>query len=129
VANRARHDDDQVHLVTSARRAHSEELSERTRRYLISMAIRTVCVVLAIFVVHGPLRLVAIAAAVILPWLAVVVANAGPVDDEEQPEFVEASRPQIEGGATIDIADASVAEDAERRPESETMAARHHGAS
>ena len=105
VANRGTKDDEQVHLVTSAARAHSEEMHGRTRRYLISMGIRTVCLVLAIFVVDGWLRLVFIAAAVVLPWLAVVMANAGPVADPEQPEFIVTSRTPIE--AKPDDADAS----------------------
>lgn len=70
-----------VYVVTDARRAHSEEVALRTRRYLISMGIRTVCLVLAIFVLHGPLRWVAVGAAVVLPWLAVVFANSTPVPD------------------------------------------------
>lgn len=45
------------------------------KRYLISMAIRTVCVVLAV-VVSGPLRWIFIAGAVLLPYIAVVMANA-----------------------------------------------------
>ena len=90
--------DDEVHLVTSAHKPHSEEVSSRARKYLISMTIRTVCLVLAIFVVHGWLRLVAIVAAIILPWFAVVMANAGPVEDDEEPEFVTAQYQEIEGG-------------------------------
>ena len=82
--------------MTSARRPHSEEISGRARRYLISMGIRTVCLVLAIFVVHGWLRLIAIAAAIALPWFAVVLANAGPVVGEEEPEFVDVARPELE---------------------------------
>lgn len=95
MANRGTKDDEQVHLVTSAPRPHSEVMHGRTRRYLISMGIRTVCLVLAIFVVDGWLRLVFIAAAVVLPWLAVVMANAGPVADPEQPEFIVTSRTPI----------------------------------
>jgi hypothetical protein len=45
------------------------------KRYLISMAIRTVCVVLAVFV-GGPMRWVFIAGAVFLPYIAVIMANA-----------------------------------------------------
>ncbi len=70
-----------VYVVTDARRAHSEEVAQRTRRYLISMGIRTVCLVLAIFVLHGALRWVAVGAAVVLPWIAVVFANATPISD------------------------------------------------
>jgi len=88
--------DEEVHLVTSANRPHSQEVSGRARKYLISMGIRTVCLVLAIFVLHGWLRLIAIAAALILPWFAVVIANAGPIADEEEPEFVDRSRPALD---------------------------------
>lgn len=45
------------------------------RRYLISMGIRTVCFVAAVFV-GGPLRWVLVGAALILPYIAVVMANA-----------------------------------------------------
>jgi hypothetical protein len=96
--------DAQVHLVTSARRPHSEEISGRARRYLISMGVRTVCLVLAIFVVHGGLRLSAFAAAIALPWFAVVLANAGPVVGEEEPEFVDLARPEIEQPKSDDAA-------------------------
>ena len=52
------------------------DISRRTRRYLIQMGIRTVCFVLAI-VVPGVLRWVFLAAAVVLPYVAVLLANAG----------------------------------------------------
>lgn len=45
-------------------------------RYLISMLIRTICFLL-IFVVHGPLRWVFVAGALLLPYIAVVMANTG----------------------------------------------------
>jgi hypothetical protein len=67
---------DDVQSLTSARRPHSEDQRARQRRYLISMVIRTVCFALAIFV-DGPWRWVFIAAAVFLPYVAVVFANAG----------------------------------------------------
>ncbi len=44
------------------------------KRYLISMGIRTVCVVLAV-IVDGPLRWLFVAGAVLLPYVAVVMAN------------------------------------------------------
>ncbi len=56
------------------------------------MTIRVVCLVLAIFFFTGWLRLVGVAAAVVLPWIAVVMANAGPVGDGEQPTFVSTDR-------------------------------------
>ncbi len=45
------------------------------RRYLLSMGTRTLCFVLAV-VLTGPARWVCVVLAVILPYVAVVVANA-----------------------------------------------------
>jgi hypothetical protein len=72
---------DEVHTITAAQRGLSQEQSGRTRRYLISMGIRTVCVLAAIVVPGWP-RWFLIAGAVALPYLAVVIANAGRENDE-----------------------------------------------
>jgi hypothetical protein len=64
-----------VYSVTEARRGSSDDLKQRQRRYLISMGVRTVCFVLAV-VVTGPLRWVLVSAALVLPYIAVVMANA-----------------------------------------------------
>ena len=71
----------EVFTRTGAQRALSQEQTGRTRRYLISMGIRTACVLGAIVVPGWP-RWVLIAGAVVLPYLAVVVANAGRENDE-----------------------------------------------
>ena len=89
MGERRRHGDT-VH-ITSARTSHSEDLRARQNRYLFSMAVRTVCVVLAV-VTAGYLRWAFIAGAVFLPYIAVVMANAGAKTDPEGPE------PFIEGG-------------------------------
>lgn len=47
----------------------------RVRNYLISMGIRTLCFVLA-FVFTGPLRWICVALAAVLPYIAVMFANA-----------------------------------------------------
>jgi hypothetical protein len=65
-----------VYQVTGARRSVSEDVSSRTRRYLISMGIRTVCLPLAVFT-DGWVRWVFVAGAVLLPYFAVIIANAG----------------------------------------------------
>lgn len=72
---------DAVHTITHAQRSLSTEQAVRTRKYLISMGIRTACVLGAIVVPGWP-RWVLVAGAVILPYLAVVVANAGREHDE-----------------------------------------------
>lgn len=68
--------DDEVHRITSAPRSHADDQHDRIVKYLVSMSIRAVCLVLAV-VVPGPLRWVFVAGAVILPYVAVVLANAG----------------------------------------------------
>lgn len=65
---------DEVYNITGARESAAIDREARTRRYLISMSIRTVCFIAAILV-EGWLTWVLFAAAVILPYIAVVGAN------------------------------------------------------
>ncbi|MFA7265232.1 MAG: DUF3099 domain-containing protein [Candidatus Nanopelagicales bacterium] len=65
---------DEVYNITGARESAHIERQARTRRYLISMGIRTVCFIAAILV-SGWLTWVLFAAAIILPYISVVVAN------------------------------------------------------
>ncbi len=87
----------EVFTITSASRGLSEQQPDRTKRYLISMAIRTVCVLSAIVVPGWP-RWALIAGAVVLPYLAVVLANGGRENDEPgQLGVGTPPRPQIGG--------------------------------
>jgi hypothetical protein len=70
-----------VFTITGAQRGLSQEQIGRTRRYLISMGIRTGCVIAAIVVPGWP-KWLFLAGAVILPYLAVVIANGGREQDE-----------------------------------------------
>jgi hypothetical protein len=88
--------------ITSARSGRSDDIRRRQARYLVSMAIRTVCFVLAV-VLSGPLRWVMVGGAFVLPYFAVVVANAadgresvGPAsfDDQHLPQITSASGPE-----------------------------------
>ena len=63
-------------VITNAQDALSHEQSGRARRYFISMMIRTACFVSAIFL-PNPYRWFAIGGAIVLPYVAVVIANAG----------------------------------------------------
>lgn len=72
---------DTVYTITGAQRALSDEQTGRTRRYLISMGIRTACFIGAVLIPGWP-RVLLIIGAVALPYLAVVVANAGRENDE-----------------------------------------------
>ena len=61
-------------LITDARSPASVEHDSRVRRYAFTMGFRTACFISMIFV-DGPLRWVLFAGAVILPYVAVIVAN------------------------------------------------------
>ena len=67
---------DDVYDITSAQKSLSSDQPGRQRRYFISMMIRTACFILAV-VLPSPFRWIALAGAVFLPYIAVVVANAG----------------------------------------------------
>jgi hypothetical protein len=54
----------------------SVDQSSRARKYFISMMIRTACFILAV-ILPSPYRWIALFGAVVLPYIAVVVANAG----------------------------------------------------
>jgi predicted tellurium resistance membrane protein TerC len=64
----------EVHSITDAAAAHSEDMRERMIKYALAMGIRMICLIL-IFVVDGWFKLIAVAGAVFLPWIAVVIAN------------------------------------------------------
>jgi Protein of unknown function (DUF3099) len=66
-----------VYRITDAPRSLSDDVRSREVRYLISMGIRTVCLLLAIVVPYWPLRVVFFIGALVLPYFAVVLANAG----------------------------------------------------
>jgi DUF3099 family protein len=66
-----------VYQITGARRGVRDDVDSRTRRYLISMGVRTACFIGAVVVGAGWLRWVLIVGAVILPYLSVVFANGG----------------------------------------------------
>jgi Flp pilus assembly protein TadB len=61
--------------ITDARASRSSEIRHRQNRYLFSMGIRTACFVGAV-VASGVLRWVLVVAAFVLPYVAVVMANA-----------------------------------------------------
>jgi hypothetical protein len=68
--------EDDVFDITSAPTGLSADQSARQRRYFISMMIRTACFILTV-ILPSPYRWFALLGAVTLPYIAVVVANAG----------------------------------------------------
>ncbi|HZA03267.1 MAG TPA: DUF3099 domain-containing protein, partial [Propionibacteriaceae bacterium] len=76
----------------------SVEHDSRVKRYALTMGFRTLCFVAMIFV-DGPMRLVLFAGAVILPYVAVIVANqANQRHDQTVMGGVPIDRPQLTTG-------------------------------
>ncbi|MEV6594330.1 DUF3099 domain-containing protein [Streptomyces acidicola] len=71
--------DSQVFRITGARQGLHDDVSGRQRRYVISMSIRTLSVIAAavLWNVERHVAIVALVLGVILPYIAVVIANAG----------------------------------------------------
>ncbi|MFF7974844.1 DUF3099 domain-containing protein [Streptomyces sp. NPDC007905] len=69
----------QVFRITGARTGLAEDVRGRQRRYVISMSIRTVSVILAatLWNVERYVAVVALVLGAVLPYIAVVIANAG----------------------------------------------------
>jgi hypothetical protein len=79
VRGRPRNRGDQAHLVTDAPQSRSAEISQRERRYLLLMGIRVACFIITVVLVvnhAGWIAAIPAAGAIVLPYFAVVVANA-----------------------------------------------------
>jgi len=76
--------------ITTAPRSHAEDIARRQKRYLISMGIRTLCFLLAVVSIGHWFLWVFIAASFVLPYIAVVMANAGSTSDPGGPDVVPA---------------------------------------
>lgn len=93
--------------ITSVAAPLSDDVSARARRYLVQMTIRVVCFVGAVAIDHWT-RWVLLAGAVVLPYVAVVLANAGRerrsdpgtyLHTPAAPALPPAARPPIRPGA------------------------------
>ena len=62
--------------ITTAAGPLSDDIAARSRRYLIQMGIRIACFLGAVLIDHWT-RWVLLVGAVVLPYVAVVLANAG----------------------------------------------------
>jgi hypothetical protein len=85
-----------IYQITSARPGVRDDVDYRTRRYLISMGIRTVCFLGAV-VADGWLRWVLVAGALVLPYVSVVFANGGRERIVEAEAFHDPDVPSITG--------------------------------
>jgi len=98
---RGRSEDEAVR-ITSAARSHSDDISSRQRRYVISMTVRTFCFILAVVFREQHLVMwIFIIASFLLPYVAVVMANGGASPDPDSSEYVapDPSRPALGPGS------------------------------
>ncbi len=75
-------------LITDAERSPDDQLRSRQVRYLVMMSIRALCLVAAAVLVSSRAPMLwlwvplCVIATVMLPWLAVLIANDGPPKEE-----------------------------------------------
>lgn len=68
-----------VPVITEARPSYDDAFRARRRRYVLMMAMRLPCLVLAVVFYRTPwLAVLIIVISIPLPWMAVLIANDGP---------------------------------------------------
>ena len=101
----------EVHSITDAAAAHSDEMRQRMIKYAIAMGIRMVCLIL-IFVVDGWFKLIPVLGAVFLPWVAVVIANGSDKAEMHSDSLLDyAPRAELDAPATAETAGTAAADD------------------
>ncbi len=81
-----------VHTITSAQGPLGEDIDRRARRYLAQMAVRTICFLSAVATwgrIPTWMSVTLLIGAVILPYVAVVLANAGRERPDRADSFLE----------------------------------------
>ncbi|MEU3944734.1 DUF3099 domain-containing protein [Streptomyces sp. NPDC029526] len=121
----------QVFRITGARAGLQDDVRARQRRYVISMTVRTISVILAavLWNVEKHVAIVALVLGAVLPYIAVVIANAGRENAPSLPStFVTTPmRPMITPPPGEDGAPADDPRDAGSRTAAEAGAERSEG--
>ena len=81
-----------VHRITSAPEPLTVDQSRRQRSYLLQMGVRVLCFVGAVLTFHRvpvPVTVVLVIGAVVLPYTAVLVANAGRERQDRDTSFLD----------------------------------------
>jgi hypothetical protein len=103
--------DTEVHSITDAATAHSDEMRQRMIKYAIAMGIRMICLIL-IFVVDGWFKLIPVLGAVYMPWVAVVIANGSDKAEIHSDSLLDyAPRAELDAPATAETAGTAAADD------------------
>lgn len=98
-----------VHRITEAHEAHTVDQSSRVRKYTISMTVRVLCFIGAFFT-SGPLQWILLVGAIVLPYIAVVIANRGADVTKREPPaefYTQAAPAQLPGQSPHSAQDAS----------------------
>ncbi|WP_029287611.1 DUF3099 domain-containing protein [Cellulomonas sp. HZM] len=85
-------DEPDVARITSAPEPLAEDVARRQKRYLVQMGIRIVCFALSVLTWNHVPRwasIVLIVGAVVLPYVAVIFANAGRERRDEDTTFID----------------------------------------
>lgn len=115
----------QVFRITGARQSLEDDVRGRQRRYVISMAVRTLAVILAatLWGVERHVAIVALVLGALLPYVAVVVANAGRENAPSLPTtFVTTPTPPMIGPARAEEAAGKAASESATEPSTESAA-------
>ncbi|MEU6380598.1 DUF3099 domain-containing protein [Streptomyces sp. NPDC046909] len=111
----------EVFRITGARQSLQDDVRGRQRRYVISMSVRTLSVILAatLWNVERHVAIVALVLGALLPYISVVIANAGRENAPSLPStFVTApTRPMIAPPRAQDASAESFPEDGVGDPE------------
>ena len=91
--------DDTPVLITAAEPSHDDQHAARKRKYMLTMALRLPCLVLALaFYQTWWLAVGFLVLSVPLPWIAVLIANDRPPRKAEEVNRYQRSHRSIEGG-------------------------------
>ncbi|GAA4925220.1 DUF3099 domain-containing protein [Streptomyces coeruleoprunus] len=92
-----KHGGSEVFRITGARQGLADDIRGRQRRYVISMSVRTVSVIAAasLWNVERHVAIVALVLGAVLPYIAVVIANAGRETAPSQPSTFVATPPVV----------------------------------
>lgn len=88
-----------VHRVTDAPTTQADDMKPRMLKYGISMGFRIVFFPVAVFLLDGWMRIAAMIIVLVLPWIAVVIANAGRETTEHSEDLID-TPPRTELGDT-----------------------------
>ncbi|WP_205472226.1 DUF3099 domain-containing protein [Nocardioides sp. SYSU D00038] len=98
MATRARQDE--AVRITTVAASRNADIAQRQKRYLLSMSLRSACFIGAVIVGPGLLCWFLIAGALVLPYVAVVMANAAATRTDDRLDLVSPGdlHPQLGAG-------------------------------